>query len=259
MRKRMWSAAAVLVLLSGAGMVFAVPHVLAADSQVGMVEGSQSDYHSWKFDPVEITVPAGTTVVWQNKGQLDHTATAENGSFDSGNLKPGGSFQFKFSTPGDYKYFCTPHKDLGMIGVVHVSGATAATAPGATTTTAAATATTATTRASAAPTTTTTANAGASSTTTTATTAANGAASTTTTTAAAATTPTTAAPNASSNAAGESTTTTTAPGGKGGEESASGGRRKTDTGGTNGPLVAVAAVLTALLLAITGRLLVAKS
>jgi plastocyanin len=257
MRYRIWSAAAIVVLLSGGGLALGGPRVFAADTTVAM-EGTSSDYTTWKFNPPEITVPVGTTVVWKNTGQVEHTATAD-GLFDSGIVGAGGQFKFTFQTPGKINYYCKPHKDLGMIGVINVTGGTAA-APAATTTTGAATATTATTRLAAGATTTTTAAAGASSTTTTATTAANGAAATTTTTAAgAATTPTTAASNSSSNAAGESTTTTTAAGKASGEESASGGRRKTDTGDTNGPLLAVAAVLTALLLAITGRLLLGKS
>src|SRR5882762_7426493 len=104
MRKRMWSTAAAFVAaLAGAGMVLAGPRVLAAESRVAMVEGSQSDYTTWKFDPVEITVPVGTTVVWHNGGQMEHTATAEDKSFDSGTLKAGSDFRFTFSAPGDVK------------------------------------------------------------------------------------------------------------------------------------------------------------
>ncbi len=98
MRKGMWSAAA-FVVLSSAGLVLGSPGVQAAgDGKVDMVEGSSSDPKTWKFAPEEITVPVGSKVVWTNKGQIDHTATAK-GVFDSKDVKAGGVFEFTFTTP----------------------------------------------------------------------------------------------------------------------------------------------------------------
>src|SRR5438045_3909194 len=104
MRKRIWSAAVVAALLSAGGLMLGIPRVLAATSSVNMVEGSPSDYHTWKFDPVEITVPAGTTVVWTNKGESEHTTTAADKSWDSGTLSKGATFQHAFPTAGDFNY-----------------------------------------------------------------------------------------------------------------------------------------------------------
>src|SRR6185436_11330015 len=50
------------------------------------------DIEDNKFTPNKITVPVGATVVWTHKGQKPHTVTADDGSFDSGNLAAGGSF-----------------------------------------------------------------------------------------------------------------------------------------------------------------------
>lgn len=56
-----------------------------------------------------LTVPVGTTVTWVNRDDQMHTATAVDGSFDSGFLAEGEPFSQTFDTPGEYEYFCTPH------------------------------------------------------------------------------------------------------------------------------------------------------
>jgi plastocyanin len=249
MRKGMWSAAAAfVVLLSAAGVVLGIPRATAADSQVKMVEGSQSDYTTWRFAPEEITVPVGSTVVWHNDGKQQHTATAKDGSFDSPYLNTGETFQFKFSVPGDVKYVCKPHESLGMVGVVHVTGA-APTTPATTATTQPSPAPTATTAVGSASTTTTTAKAGStSSTTTTATTVAGGS---TTTTLAPAVTPTSAPDSASS-----TTTTTTAAGTS--QEGAQAAQKRSKSSKSSPVGIAFASLATLLLGAVSVKLLASK-
>ena len=60
------------------------------------------------YDPKELTVPAGTTVVWTNVGDAPHTVTAD-GEFDSGNLEPSQTFEHTFDEPGTVDYVCTIH------------------------------------------------------------------------------------------------------------------------------------------------------
>ncbi len=62
------------------------------------------------FDPVSITVPMGTTVVWTNTGAAPHTATGDFG--DSGILDPGQTFEFTFNDAGTFAYFCAIHPDM---------------------------------------------------------------------------------------------------------------------------------------------------
>lgn len=79
------------------------------------------------FGPSSITVPAGATVSWLNKGALPHTVTARNGTFDSGILSSGGRFSETFSTPGTFSYFCAIHPE--MTGTVRVTDASGAVPP----------------------------------------------------------------------------------------------------------------------------------
>lgn len=77
---------------------------------------------NFSFDPREITVKAGTTVEWVNQTGK-HSVVADEGSFDSDVLDPGGRFERKYDKPGVYPYYCALHGDKGgkeMSGVVKV-------------------------------------------------------------------------------------------------------------------------------------------
>jgi len=98
------------------------------------------------FAPDELTVPAGTTVVWKNTNSRTHTVTAyeasipdeatyfASGGFDSqqaavdgyyeelaGGIRSQATYQHTFAEPGEYRYFCVPHEDAGMVGTVTVT------------------------------------------------------------------------------------------------------------------------------------------
>jgi plastocyanin len=72
------------------------------------------------FAPASTTIQVGETVTWTNSGQVIHTVTANDGSFDSGNLNPGQSFNHTFTQPGTFPYYCQPHRFVGMKGTVTV-------------------------------------------------------------------------------------------------------------------------------------------
>jgi plastocyanin len=251
MRKALWSAAA--LVLSGSAVLMIGPTVQAADT---VTMGSNTEPNAFKFFPKEITVPVGGTVVWRNLSDLQHDAKAEDGSFASPLLDKNKEFSFTFKTPGDVTFFCTVsgHRDAGMEGVIHVTGAAAPPPPAAPTTTTAAAAggaTTTTAKAAAGGATTTTAKA-----------AAGG--STTTTTAGGGATSTTQAPSATPTSAPETGgVTPAAPSVEGGavDEHASGeSESKKEDDDKSSPVgIAFAAVSTVLLAAICGKLLGSKS
>lgn len=77
-----------------------------------------------QYVPAEVTIKAGTTVTWVNKDNLAHTVdsgTRDNPTtlFKSGNLGPGQTFSYTFTTPGTYPYFCEPHQ--AMNGTITVT------------------------------------------------------------------------------------------------------------------------------------------
>jgi amicyanin len=63
----------------------------------------------FNFSPASITIDVGDTVTWNNSGPTPHSATANDGSFDTGILKRGQSGSHTFNEAGTYSYICTPH------------------------------------------------------------------------------------------------------------------------------------------------------
>ena len=63
----------------------------------------------FSFAPATITVSQGDTVTWTNNGPTPHSATASNGSFDTGILPKGESGSHTFDEAGTFSYFCQPH------------------------------------------------------------------------------------------------------------------------------------------------------
>ncbi len=74
-----------------------------------------------RFEPNQITVPAGTTVVWVNKGRDWHSVAAFDGSFESGRVGPGETFSARLDKPGVYQYLCKHHVLQGMTGQITVT------------------------------------------------------------------------------------------------------------------------------------------
>ena len=63
----------------------------------------------FSFSPKSVTVSVGDSVTWRNTGDEVHTATAKDGSFDTGNLDTGQSGSHTFNKAGTFSYFCKPH------------------------------------------------------------------------------------------------------------------------------------------------------
>ena len=74
------------------------------------------------FIPKELYVQIGDTVRWVNESDTWHNVIAINKAFKSDNIeKKGDTFEFVFSKSGEYKYYCKPHRMMGMKGTVFVS------------------------------------------------------------------------------------------------------------------------------------------
>jgi len=74
--------------------------------------------YNMAFTPATLTVTAGTTVTWNNSDYMTHTVTADDGSFDSGNIATGSKFTKLFSTAGTYAYHCSIHAGMKATIVV---------------------------------------------------------------------------------------------------------------------------------------------
>lgn len=88
-------------------------------TKVSIIDNSKSN--SYSPNPVEIK--AGETITWVNDDSAVHTATSNDGTFDSDVLRRGQTFSFTFDKAGEYPYFCAIHPN--MIGTVVVVAAAA--------------------------------------------------------------------------------------------------------------------------------------
>ena len=71
------------------------------------------------YDPDPVIVQAGGKVIWQNEDTAPHTATADDGSFDTGTLEKGKLKSETFKEPGTFPYFCQIHPTMhGTVEVV---------------------------------------------------------------------------------------------------------------------------------------------
>ncbi len=97
----------------------------------GFAEGAFISMLDSCFAGTAQIAPAGTTLTVSNDGVLPHTITAVDGSFDSGILQPGETFQITIDQPGLVRVFCVLHgtaEGEGMAGVIVAEDPQAATA-----------------------------------------------------------------------------------------------------------------------------------
>lgn len=91
-----------------------------------------SDSGELKFVPDTVTIKLGDTVKWVNNKLSPHNAVFDSSKVDADLAKslshksllfsPGESYEttFKDVAPGEYPYYCEPHRGAGMVGKVIV-------------------------------------------------------------------------------------------------------------------------------------------
>lgn len=123
---------AVSKMLAGLGLsAVAMPALAQAKTvEVSMGRGKMV------FLPASITINAGDTVNWTNPAVVLHSVTFDPSKvvkpenvalpagvkpFDSGDMGQAATFSHTFTVKGTYKYVCTMHEAMGMIGTVVVA------------------------------------------------------------------------------------------------------------------------------------------
>jgi plastocyanin len=64
------------------------------------------------FNPGSLSVTAGATITWMNSDTTIHTVTADDGSFNSGNIAVGATYSRVFNTAGTFSYHCMIHPEM---------------------------------------------------------------------------------------------------------------------------------------------------
>jgi plastocyanin len=83
------------------------------------VRSAKVEIVDFAYDPDPVTIEEGGKVIWQNEDSAPHTATADDGSFDTGTLEEGKLKSESFKEAGTYTYICSIHPDMhGTVEVV---------------------------------------------------------------------------------------------------------------------------------------------
>jgi plastocyanin len=93
---------------SSAGSSAAAP---SAGGQSGGA-GASVDIKNFAFNPATLSVKVGDSVTWTNDDTTAHTVTADDKSFDSGNVAQGATFKHTFDAAGTFSYHCTIHSNM---------------------------------------------------------------------------------------------------------------------------------------------------
>jgi len=70
------------------------------------------DIKSFEYVPGNLQIPAGATITFVNHDNAPHTATANDGSWDTGTLDKDDSKSITFDKPGEYLYHCRVHPTM---------------------------------------------------------------------------------------------------------------------------------------------------
>lgn len=83
------------------------------------VRSVEVEIEDFSYRPDPVTIEEGGKVIWKNRDSAPHTATAADGSFDTGTIEEDKIKSETFKEPGTYEYVCSIHPQMhGTVEVV---------------------------------------------------------------------------------------------------------------------------------------------
>jgi plastocyanin len=86
--------------------------VQAASAEISANSTTEVKIDNFAFTPALVTVKAGTEVTWINHDDIPHTVDSTQGKFKSAALDTNDKFQFRFTEPGEYPFYCRMHPKM---------------------------------------------------------------------------------------------------------------------------------------------------
>ena len=123
----------ILIILASISTVYAEEYII--DIPFGAYNPELNTPAEVWYDPPQIFVTVGDTIIWYNDDREAHTVTSGDGTgrfgwmdnknfgtsdgiFDSGRFMPGESWSYKFKEFGTFTYFCIIHPWMEGIVIV---------------------------------------------------------------------------------------------------------------------------------------------
>jgi plastocyanin len=105
-----------IVLFSGNSLGSVFMNTSSKASQIDPIVENQNEktisIQEFSYTPAVLVVKAGTIVTWTNNDAIAHSATADDGSFDTGLLEKGQSGSVTLNEAGEYTYHCSVHPNM---------------------------------------------------------------------------------------------------------------------------------------------------
>jgi len=99
-------------ILVGAATSVVALAISARDGSSATTKIHEVAIKSFKFDPERIAVKVGDTIRWTNEDLAPHTATATQGSWDTGEIVKGDSVSLVVNDGMEANYFCAFHPHM---------------------------------------------------------------------------------------------------------------------------------------------------
>ena len=109
---------------------FLIPFALSAcsehsDEPTGPIDDGnvrEVVLNNFAFSTPSVTIDRGESIRWRNSTATFHTVTPDgHQAFAARQTNAAGqTFETRFDTPGRYRYYCEPHRALGMTGEIIV-------------------------------------------------------------------------------------------------------------------------------------------
>lgn len=124
MSRRTVGLVGVIVLVVLVGATLAIP---GDDDEPDRPEEAETTTTTLPFEPepgvvyayrtlyvpnVAVEVAVGETLVFENRDEVDHTFTSDEGLFDSGAVGAGGEYGYAYSSAGTYGVHCEIHPTM---------------------------------------------------------------------------------------------------------------------------------------------------
>ncbi|MBI5287594.1 MAG: cupredoxin family copper-binding protein [Chloroflexi bacterium] len=85
----------------------------SSDSPLSVgTKAERIEIRDFAYAPGNLQVPVGAAVTWTNYDDAPHTATAKDGSWDTGILGKSEMKTITFEQVGEYLYYCTVHPSM---------------------------------------------------------------------------------------------------------------------------------------------------
>ena len=99
-------------LLVGAAVLAGAPIIVVTDGPAGAAVHHDVAIKSFTFEPQQLVVNIGDTIRWTNEDLAPHTATATDGSWDTGEIVRGDSRSIVVVEGMETAYFCAFHPHM---------------------------------------------------------------------------------------------------------------------------------------------------